>query len=233
MLDAGMSLQGSGSGDGDGDGDGDSGDHTPVSLLPPHVGRHFSLLVCQQQSQLATGPLLALAVVCRIRALLLVQTVVGNTADDESHLAALHFLDLLSSSPLGAEATAWALHALDALSALGFLRLLTTSPRAIIDRRPDSSRQDSSQDSSSVQDLDADAAFVHACFLPPPPLASPHLRPVAVTVTTTTTSTSSSSPKATSVHTILSNTIFVTLEHHVRCSITPYPSRYSARSVTL
>jgi hypothetical protein len=153
---------------------------------------------------------------------LLVQTVIGHTADDESHLAALHFLDLLSSSPLGAEATAWALHTIDALSAFGFLRLLTTSPRAIADSRPDSSRQDSRQD-SSVQDLDADAASVHACFLPPPPLASPHLRPVPVTVTTTATSTSSSSPKASSVH----------LYHHIRYSITPHPLLHNVKSVTL
>lgn len=99
-----------------------------IPLLGPQLHSLPTLRECQRQPSLATGQLLATILVCHLRALTLVKCILEPQNDADVHLAALHFLHMMSGSPAGAYAVSSGIFHLSAISSPALLNLLVFTP---------------------------------------------------------------------------------------------------------
>lgn len=91
-----------------------------LALGALHPFSEPTLLSCQKYPERVSAASLACIIVRQLRALALVNCVI-SPPDGDSHLAAFHFLHLMTSSPVGAHVVSWALFSLNAFSSQIFL----------------------------------------------------------------------------------------------------------------
>lgn len=95
--------------------------NSSMPLVMLHSLSEPTLLSCQRYPERVFGSTLALVIVRQLRALAMVNCLLAPPDVGDKHLAAFHYLHLMTGSPVGAQVVSWALFCLNALSSQNFL----------------------------------------------------------------------------------------------------------------